>query len=248
MSVLSNKRLLVIAIGAFAVLGPAGLTASAAPSRESGNEASSRSSLGAHSVRGPRGPRGFRGRIGKRGLQGNQGNRGNAGLAGVAGAVGPGGAVGSVGPAGPEGPQGLPGTSPTPEYAYLYNAAVQTVPVESNVTLDTNGVMTSGITHTAGAAGITLVNIGVYRVTFSVSGTETSQFALFNGATMVPGSLYGSGAGTQQNAGQAIVVTTVANAVLTLRNHTSAAAVGLPTTGGGTLANTNASVLIQKLD
>ena len=245
MSVLSNKRLLVIAIGAFAVLGPAGLTASAAPSRESGNEAGSRSSLKAHSVRGPRGPRGFKGRTGKRGLQGNQGNPGTAG---AAGAIGPGGAVGAVGPIGPEGPQGVPGTRPTPQYAYLYNAAVQTVPVESNVTLDTNGVMTSGITHTAGAAGITLVNIGVYRVTFSVSGTETSQFALFNGVTMVPGSLYGSGAGTQQNAGQAIVVTTVANAVLTLRNHTSAAAVGLPTTGGGTLPNTNASVLIQKLD
>jgi hypothetical protein len=81
-----------------------------------------------------------------------------------------------------------------------------------------------------------------------VSGTEASQFALFNGATMVPGSLYGSGAGTQQNSGQAIVVTTGANALLTLKNHTSAAAVGLPTAGGGTLANANASILIQKLD
>jgi hypothetical protein len=140
------------------------------------------------------------------------------------------------------------GTSPTPQYAYLYNAGVQTVAVEANVNLDTNGVMTSGITHTAGSASITLVNIGVYKVTFSVSGTETSQFALFNGATMVPGSLYGSGAGTQQNNGQAIVVTTIANAVLTLKNHTSSAAVGLPTAGGGTLANANASVLIQKLD
>lgn len=110
---------------------------------------------------------------------------------------------------------------------------MQTVAVEANVLFNTSGVETAGITHTAGAASITLVNIGVYKVTFSVSGTEASQFALFNGATMVPGSLYGSGAATQQNAGQAIVVTTVANAVLTLRNHTSAAAVGLPTTSGG---------------
>ena len=119
--------------------------------------------------------------------------------------------------------------------------------VEANVLLDANGVMTSGFTHTAGAAGITVVNAGTYKVTFSVSGTELSQFALFNGATMVPGSLYGSGAGTQQNAGQVIVVTSVANSVLTLKNHTSAAAVGLPTSGGGTLANVNASVLIEKL-
>jgi len=175
-------------------------------------------------------------------MQGNQGNQGNAGLAGVAGAVGPEGAVG------PQGTPGTPGTSSTPQYAYLFNTAVQTVAVEANVLFNTSGVKTAGITHSAGSADITLVNIGVYKVTFSVSGTETSQFALFNGATMVPGSLYGSGAGTQQNAGQAIVVTTVANSVLTLKNHTSAAAVGLPTTGGGTLANANASVLIEKLD
>ncbi len=244
MSVLSNRKILVVGISAFALLGPAGLTASAAPSHSSGDEAS-KSSLGAQAVRGKRGPRGLRGLKGKtglrglRGLQGNQGNQGYAGVAGVAGAVGPEGAVG---------PQGVPGSSATPQYAYFYNAAVQTVALEANVLLDTNGAMTSGFTHVAGSANITLVNIGAYKVTFSVSGTETSQFALFNGATMVPGSLYGSGAGTQQNSGQAIVVTTVANSVLTLKNHTSAAAVGLPTTGGGTLPNANASVLIEKLD
>jgi hypothetical protein len=125
---------------------------------------------------------------------------------------------------------------------------VQTVAVEANVLFNTSGVKTAGITHIAGASDITLVNIGVYKVTFSVSGTETSQFALFNGATMVPGSLYGSSAGTQQNTGEAIVVTTVANAVLSLKNHTSGAPVGLPTTGGGALANVNASILIQKID
>lgn len=241
MSALSNRRILVIAISAFAVLGPAGLTASAAPSRSSGNKASA-SSLGAQAARGPRGPRGFRGLKGKAGIQGIPGNQGNQGDAGAAGAAGVAGAVG------PQGIPGTPGTSPTPQYGYFYNAAVQSVAVEGSVLLDTNGVTTAGITHTAGSANITLVNIGTYKVTFSVSGTEASQFALFNGATMVPGSLYGSGAGTQQNAGQAIVVTAAANAVLTLKNHTSAAAVGLPTTGGGTLANANASILIQKLD
>lgn len=235
MSVLSSRKILVIGISAFAVLGPAGLTASAAPSRPSGHEASS-SSLKVTPSLGPRGPRGFRGLKGKAGIQGNQGN------AGVTGAVGP------VGPVGPQGVPGTPGTSSTPEYGYVYNTAVQSVAVEGNVFFNTSGVKTAGITHTAGSGNITLVNIGVYKVTFSVSGTETSQFALFNGATMVPGSLYGSGAGTQQNSGEAIVVTTVADSVLTLRNHTSAAAVGLPTTGGGTLANVNASVLIQKID
>jgi hypothetical protein len=120
--------------------------------------------------------------------------------------------------------------------------------VEGNVLFNTAGVQTAGITHVAGSTDITLVNIGTYKVTFSVSGTEASQFALFNGVTMVPGSLYGSGAGTQQNSGQAIVVTVAPNAVLTLKNHTSGATVNLPTIGGGTGANANASVLIQKLD
>jgi hypothetical protein len=114
--------------------------------------------------------------------------------------------------------------------------------------------MTSGITHAAGtpgAAGIALVNAGVYKVTFSVSGTQSSQMALFvtpsgGSATLVPGTVYGSGAGTQQNTGQAIV-TIAADDVLTVRNHTSAAAVGLATPIGGTAASTNASITVEKL-
>jgi hypothetical protein len=107
--------------------------------------------------------------------------------------------------------------------------------------------MTSGITHTPGEAGIALVNAGIYKVTFSVSGTEPNQMALYlNGTTVVGGTVYGSGAGTQQNAGQAIFAV-AAGDVLTVRNHTSAAAVGLASVVGGTQANANASVTIEKL-
>ena len=70
------------------------------------------------------------------------------------------------------------------------------------------------------------MNAGDYKVTFSVSGTEPSQMALFVNGTLVPGTIYGSGAGTQQNTGQ-VIVTFAAGDVLTVRNHTSAAAVGL---------------------
>ena len=35
--------------------------------------------------------------------------------------------------------------------------------------------------------------------------------------------------------------------LVTLRNHTSSAVVNLPTIGGGTAANVNASVLMQQL-
>jgi hypothetical protein len=122
----------------------------------------------------------------------------------------------------------------------------ETVPLEADVTFDSNGVLTPGITHAPGAAGITLTTAGTYEATFSVSGTEPSQIALFVNGTLVPGTVYGSGAGTQQNMGQAIFVAS-AGAVLTIRNHTSSAAVGLATPIGGTQPSSNASVVIEKL-
>jgi hypothetical protein len=70
--------------------------------------------------------------------------------------------------------------------------------------------------------------------------------ALFVNATAVPGAIYGSGAGTQQNTGQAIV-TVAAGDVLSVRNHSSAAAVGLASVIGGTQANTNASITIERI-
>jgi hypothetical protein len=107
--------------------------------------------------------------------------------------------------------------------------------------------MTPGFIHAGGAAEITIVEAGTYKVSFSVSGTEANQMAIFVDGVVVPGSIYGSGAGTQQNNGQAVVVVG-AGALLTLRNHSSAAAVGLASVIGGAQANTNASVSIEKLD
>jgi hypothetical protein len=106
--------------------------------------------------------------------------------------------------------------------------------------------MTPGIKHAPGSAGIEIVETGTYELTFSVSGTEPSQMALFLNGTLVPGTIYGSGAGTQQNAGQAIFSAS-AGAVLTVRNHTSSAAVGLAAPIGGTQPSSNASVVIEKL-
>jgi hypothetical protein len=68
---------------------------------------------------------------------------------------------------------------------------------------------------------------------------------MVNGAA-IPGTTYGSGAGTQQDNGQAIVTLTATD-VLSLRNHSSAAAVALQTLAGGTQTNVNASILINQL-
>jgi hypothetical protein len=66
-----------------------------------------------------------------------------------------------------------------------------------------------------------------------------------NGAP-VTNTVYGSGAGTQQDNGFAIL-TLSAGDRLTLVNHSSAAAVTLQTLAGGTQTNVNASLLIEKL-
>jgi hypothetical protein len=78
------------------------------------------------------------------------------------------------------------------QYAYVYNLAADTVLVEADVNFDTNGVLTSGITHVAGTAGITLANSGTYKVTFSLSDTEPNQMALFVNGALVLGTIYGS--------------------------------------------------------
>jgi hypothetical protein len=153
------------------------------------------------------------------------------------------GQAGATGPVGATGPAGSNGLS---QYAYIYNLAGETVPLEAAVNFDSNGVMSSGITHALGSSGITLVSSGTYDVTFTVSGTAPNQIALFVNEAAVPGSIYGSGAGTQQNTGQTII-DVAAGAVLTVRNFTSSAALALATPIGGTQASTNASVTIEKL-
>jgi hypothetical protein len=110
--------------------------------------------------------------------------------------------------------------------------------------------MTPGIIHAAGLpgdTGIHLINAGDYKVTFSVSGTEPGQFAVFLNDAPVDGATYGSGAGTQQDTGF-VIVRASAGDVLTINNHTSAAAVGLASVVGGTQAEVNASVSIEKLN
>jgi hypothetical protein len=207
------------------------------------------------------GATGLTGAAGSTGLQGPQGLAGSAGPAGTAGPTGtegpagPEGPAGTAGPAGPRGPAGAngaqgatgpAGTSGLSEYAYVYNLTPQTVAIGADVTFDSNGIMTPGITHAPGSTGIALTEAGDYKVTFSVSGSEPNQMALVVNGAPVPGTIYASGAGTQQNSGQAIIAI-AAGDVITVRNHQSSAAVGLASPIGGTESNVNASVVIEKL-
>lgn len=208
--------------------------------------------------RGKRGKRGRRGRTGATGATGagatgatgatgpSQGPTGGTGATGAAGATGATGAAGATGLAGTTGATGAAGG--ILDFAYVYNLATQaTVAIEADVIFDTNGLLTAGFTHTPNTAGITVVNAGTYRITFSVSGVEPNQFAIFvNGAPSAPVTIYGSGAGTQQNTGFGTLVLP-AGAVITLRNHSSAAAVTLQVLSGGTQLNANAAIAIERL-
>jgi len=84
------------------------------------------------------------------------------------------------GPTGPQGLNGLQGPQgPTGEngglsqYAYIYNTSSQTVAANGNVTFDTNGIMSSGITHTANSASINIVNEGQIITTFAANDVIT---------------------------------------------------------------------------
>jgi len=160
---------------------------------------------------------------------------------GANGATGPTGATGNTGANGATGATG--GLS---QFGYIYNLTPRTVAIEADVIFDSNGIITPGITHSPGTTQIVVTTPGIYEVTFSVSGTQSNQFALFLNGSLVAGTIYGSGAGTQQNDGQAII-TIAAGGVLTLRNHSSTAAVGLASTIGGTQANVNASIVLKLL-
>jgi hypothetical protein len=121
------------------------------------------------------------------------------------------------------------------------------VAVGNDVIFDSNGILTAGITHTAGLAPITVTDPGHYKVTFGISSVEPSQFTVFMNGVAISGATFGSGAGTQQNDGQ-VIVALAAGDVITLRNYTSAAAVTLQTLAGGTQTSVNASLVLEKLN
>ena len=204
---------------------------------------------------GPQGIAGLIGEIGLTGLTGLTGAIGPTGVTGLTGAVGAqgvAGLVGALGPqglagiVGPQGIQGVPGVAGVSEYAYVYNLTSRVVAVEADVLFDFNGPITAGVTHTPGSAVVNIVNAGTYEFNFSVSGVEPSQFALTVNGSPQPSTIYGSGAGTQLTTGQALL-TLGAGAAVTLRNHSSAAAVTLQPNAGGTQSNVNASMVVKKL-
>jgi hypothetical protein len=135
------------------------------------------------------------------------------------------------------------------DYAYIYNQTDQVVEVNYNVSFDSNGIILGNIGHIVGSEDIILSMPGDYLVTFSVTGADVNQFALFLDDTLIPGTIYGSGNTDQQNTAQAIISIFNSNThVLNVRNHTSETRVALQSAQGGNQANVTASIYIQRLN
>ncbi|HFJ9387921.1 TPA: collagen-like protein, partial [Bacillus nitratireducens] len=217
--------------------GPTGITGATGPSGITGATGPSG---------GPPGPTGPTGPTGLSGIVGATGPTGPTGLSGIVGATGPTGPTGLSGIVGATGPTGLT-VSGLSHYAYVFNTAAQVVALEAPILFNSHGRMTSGFTHTLGTSQLMVLNAGDYKISFSVSGVEPNQFTLFLNGAPVTSAVYGSGAGTQPNNGQTIL-TLAAGDIITLNNHTSAAAVTLQTLAGGTQTNINASIVIEKLN
>ena len=193
---------------------------------------------------------GRRGRDGATGATGPSGGptgaTGPTGIIGLQGVTGATGAFGGTGPTGATGSTGAAGSGGgVLGFGYVYNIDPQVVALEAPILFSTNGPL-SGVTHAPGDDEIVVTDAGTYEVNFSVSGVEPNQFTIFVNGVPDTSTVYGSGAGTQQNTGQSILVLGAGD-VITLVNHTSAAGVTLQTLAGGTQTNVNASVQIVRL-
>ena len=120
-------------------------------------------------------------------------------------------------------------------YALMPSDNADTVAPGEDVSFPQDGPNSgTGITR-ASESTFTLGAIGTYQVLFQVSVTEAGQLILtLNGADL-PYTVVGRATGTSQIVGMAIVETTTADSVLTVRNpEGTAAALTITPSAGGT--------------
>ncbi len=228
--------------------GPAGVAGPIGPQGPAG-EAGPVGPQGPAGIAGPAGPQGLPGVAGPVGPQGPVGETGPVGPQGPAGETGPVGPQGPVGETGPVGPQGPVGeTGPVgPQgpagsvlgYADFYalmppdNAA--TVAAGTDVSFPQDGPSSGTSITRLTDSTFNLGDIGIYQVLFQASVTEPGQLILtLNGADLAY-TVVGRATGTSQIVGLAIVQTTIADSVLTVRNpEGTAEALTLTPLAGGT--------------
>lgn len=164
---------------------------------------------------------------------------------GPQGEVGP---QGPQGPVGPQGPEGLPGgvLSYADFYALMPPDNAATVAPGSDVAFPQNGTIANTNIGRLGASSFLLSAIGTYQVFFEVSVTEAGQLVLTLNGEELPFTVVGRATGTSQIVGMALISTTAANSILTLRNPAdNASALTVTPNAGGTLPVSAHLVIMQ---
>lgn len=186
-----------------------------------------------HTNRGRRGPMGPEGPPGVQGPPGERGERGPRGFMGL------------EGPTGKTGAQGSPGG--IAEFAYIYNIGEQRIHQEEDISFDSNGILTPGISHTSGESKITIKHSGIYEIIYHVTAKHSNQLTLFANGIEVTNTTFGAEYGNAPNIGIQIL-RLEDNTQLTLRNHTSISShLDLLANTGGTQTCVNAAITIKKI-
>lgn len=230
--------------GATGPVGPQGPTGEAGPIGPQGP-------IGATGPVGPQGPVGATGPVGPQGPTGETGPIGPQGPTGPAGPVGPQGPVGATGPVGPQGPQGEPGPGGALSYADFYalqppDNTVAIAPGE-DVDFPQNGPTSNTEIVRASDSSFNLLEPGVYQVLFQVNTDSAGQLVLTLNDEEIPYTLVGRSAGTSQIIGMALITTTVATSVLTVRNPAGNPVDLVITPNAGGTEPTSAHLIITRI-
>jgi hypothetical protein len=171
----------------------------------------------------------------------------------ASGASGPAGPAGATGPTGPTGPAGPSGSSAFAEfYALMPGDNAATVAVGGSVQFPQNGPTDGSSTITRlTASTFNLAAIGTYEVAFQVSVTEAGQLDLTlnsgGGALEQANTVVGRATGTSQIWANTLIVTTVINTVLSVKNPAGeSTALTITPLAGGT-DPVSATLVIQRL-
>ena len=240
--------------------GPAGVQGPVGPAGAQG-PTGPQGPIGATGPQGPVGPAGAvgpagpAGETGPAGPQGPIGATGPQGPVGPAGAVGPAGPAGETGPAGPQGPVGATGPQGPAGtvlafadfYALMPPDNADTVAPGTDVSFPQDGPIGGASIVRLSDSSFTLTDVGTYQVLFQVSVTEPGQLVLTLNGAELPYTVVGRATGTDQLVGMALVTTTVATSVLTVRNPAGNAAALTVTPNAGSTSPVSAHLVITQL-
>lgn len=136
------------------------------------------------------------------------------------------------------------------QHAYIYNTTDATITPGSVIHFDSNGVISSNISHTPGDSKITINQAGTYIVNFIVQGSPADSFALFQNDTYVGGSSYEPTLNINEKVDKEfsqVIIQVNAGDVLTVKHYSPVRGQGNAFLKAAGKPSVNASVLIVQL-